>query len=38
MAVNEYEIKKQICDIGKRIYNSEHGCCQRWQHFSKTER
>ena len=19
--VNEYEIKKQICDIGKRIYN-----------------
>lgn len=23
MAVNEYEIKKQICDIGKRIY--DHG-------------
>ena len=21
MAVNEFEIKKQICDIGKRIYN-----------------
>ena len=21
MAPNEYEIKKQICDIGKRIYN-----------------
>ena len=21
MAVNEYEIKKQICDIGKRIYD-----------------
>ena len=21
MAINEYEIKKQICDIGKRIYD-----------------
>ena len=21
MALNEYEIKKQICDIGKRIYD-----------------
>ena len=21
MAINEYEIKKEICDIGKRIYD-----------------
>ena len=35
---NEYEIKKEMCEIGKRVYKSWDGCCKRRKLLRKNQR